>query len=269
MSDSIGQGKLFPEVAALPGTVAVNSRVSVRTAQGHRVVTAAAVILHSYSVEDRVAEGYAMVLLVDTGLANQKEVARAFSHSVRTVRRDQARFALEGLNGLGRPRGRQSGIPRVARAGVSRDQTILRLKLAPASNRTIAGLLGIDEKTVRKALRRMGWNPPDHQGRLFNEPQGHSSARVGPCPTLGSEMAVSGEATKSDAGERELSSSEEAIVDTQDPLDRSLARLLAALGLVEDALPLFAEAAAVPGAGVLLAIPALVDSKLLSTAERI
>jgi hypothetical protein len=46
-------------------------------------------------------------------------------------------------------------------------------------------------------------------------------------------------------------------------------RLLAALGLLDDALPLFAPAQNLPRAGVLLAVPALVASGLLSLAEKI
>src|SRR5947208_1780840 len=53
------------------------------------------------------------------------------------------------------------------------------------------------------------------------------------------------------------------------PLDRSLDRLLAALGRLDDAQPLFAPAQNLPRAGVLLAIPALVASGLLPAAEKI
>jgi hypothetical protein len=53
------------------------------------------------------------------------------------------------------------------------------------------------------------------------------------------------------------------------PLDRSMDRLLAAIGLLDDALPVFAPTRSLPRAGVLLAIPALVASGLLSTAEKI
>jgi hypothetical protein len=54
-----------------------------------------------------------------------------------------------------------------------------------------------------------------------------------------------------------------------DPLNRSLDRLLATMGKLEDAAPLFAQRENLPGAGVLLAIPALVDSGLLSVARKI
>ena len=40
------------------------------------------------------------------------------------------------------------------------------------------------------------------------------------------------------------------------PLDRSMDRLLAAIGLLDDALPVFAPTRSLPRAGVLLAIPA-------------
>jgi hypothetical protein len=46
-------------------------------------------------------------------------------------------------------------------------------------------------------------------------------------------------------------------------------RLLAAMGLLDDALPVFARARNLPRAGVLVAIPALLASGLLSTAEKI
>jgi prepilin-type processing-associated H-X9-DG protein len=54
-----------------------------------------------------------------------------------------------------------------------------------------------------------------------------------------------------------------------DPADRSGDRLLARLGLLEDAAPLFGASTGVAGAGVLLAIPALVDSGVFSLAREI
>jgi hypothetical protein len=53
------------------------------------------------------------------------------------------------------------------------------------------------------------------------------------------------------------------------PLDRSTDRLLAAMGLLDDALPMFARVENLPRAGVLVAIPGLLASGLLSTAEKI
>jgi hypothetical protein len=53
------------------------------------------------------------------------------------------------------------------------------------------------------------------------------------------------------------------------PLNRSWDRLLAAMGKIEAADPVFAKTENLPGAGVLLAIPALVGSGLLSVARKI
>jgi len=53
------------------------------------------------------------------------------------------------------------------------------------------------------------------------------------------------------------------------PLDRSLDRLLAALGRLDDAAPVFAPADSLPRAGVLLAVPPLVASGVLSVARKI
>ena len=54
----------------------------------------------------------------------------------------------------------------------------------------------------------------------------------------------------------------------RNPLDRSLDRLLAAMGKLDDAAPLFARTENLPGAGVLLAIPALVHSGVLTVARK-
>jgi hypothetical protein len=75
---------------------------------------------------------------------------------------------------------------------------------------------------------------------------------------------VTGKATAVDPDESSLPRSLDA-----DPRNRAIDRLLAAMGLLDDAAPLFASAGAVPRAGALLAIPALVASGVLSVAESI
>ena len=54
-----------------------------------------------------------------------------------------------------------------------------------------------------------------------------------------------------------------------DPADRRADRLLARLGPLEDAAPLFGSGSAIPRAGVLLALPALVTSGLFECAHLI
>jgi prepilin-type processing-associated H-X9-DG protein len=54
-----------------------------------------------------------------------------------------------------------------------------------------------------------------------------------------------------------------------DPADRRVDRLFAHLGLLDDAAPLFRAGSRVPGAGVLLALPALIESGVIEVAREV
>ena len=86
-------------------TVVINGRCQLRFEDSQRVIVVAGLPVHHYQVEDTVAEAYAMVLLVESGFAQQVEVARAFGHSERTIRRYQTRYAKGGMAALGQGRG--------------------------------------------------------------------------------------------------------------------------------------------------------------------
>jgi hypothetical protein len=101
MAETDGQGRLFAEPAAPGGAVVINDRCLVRTRDEHRVVMVSGVVLAQYALGDRMAEGHAMVMLVEGGWADQNDVARAFGYSTRTLRRNQQRFAEGGLAALG------------------------------------------------------------------------------------------------------------------------------------------------------------------------
>jgi transposase len=70
--------------------------------------------VHHYRAEDAVAEAYAMVFLVDSGYGQQTDVARAFSRSVRTIRRYQERYAEGGTAALSREEGWRCGRRRIS-----------------------------------------------------------------------------------------------------------------------------------------------------------
>src|ERR1035437_10270659 len=97
MAGAERQPSLFADPVGDGGTVQINERVVVRTADGFRVVVVSGVIMAHYTVADRMAEAYAMVNLVEQGCATQHDVARAFGCSPRSVRRHQARFQAAGL----------------------------------------------------------------------------------------------------------------------------------------------------------------------------
>lgn len=242
----------------------VNDCVSVQTEADERVILVHGVVYAHYSQEDHLAEAYALVTLFESGYADQNDLARSFGYSTRTLRRFQQRLRSGGLNALVRPQGRPADTSTGPKPN-ARDRTILRLKARGLSNRGIGGRLGLDEKMIRKTLRRLGWQPaPEATLPLLPktdppaEPATISDSPSDPIPLPAAPPQKEKGGSKPSAQCLDLN-----------PLDRSMDRLLAKMGLLDDALPLFAPAQNLPRAGVLLAIPALVASGLLPAAEKI
>jgi transposase len=246
MTDS-RDADLFPASRNPEGLWVLNDRCLVRTQAGHRIVIVAGVTVAQYAVRDAVAEAYAMVSLVEQGWADQNDVAKAFGYASRTLRRYQRRFEDAGLSGLICSNGYPKGRPRLRTARV---RLIQSLKQQGYSNREVARRLGITEVAVRKLLRRLGWKNPGMTQTQFPLTT-VSSAN----PNL-SAFAVSSSPASSRSADA-------------DPTNRSEDRLLARLGLLEDAAPLFGSASAISRAGVLLAVPALVRSGIFDCAQKI
>jgi transposase len=262
---------LFPETRNPKNTCVINERCVIRSQDGHRVVLVCGMPLAQYAVTDRMSEAHAMVSLVDQGWADQNDVARAFGYSERTVRRHQERWEHGGLAALGRADGYPRGRDRLE---AWRRRLMRQLKAQGHSNCEIARRMGISEKAVRKTLRRLGWQPkPVVQDELPlnspgaaspNPPPSSAAATSTPtrCPASNSDPNLSAFA----ASVPELSPA--STFDT-DPMDRRGDRLMARLGLLDDAPPLFGTSPNVPQAGVLLAIPALVRSGIFDCAQKI
>jgi transposase len=255
-------------------TVVINARCSLRIEADERVIVVAGLPVHHYRGGDVVAEAYAMVFLVESGFAQQTDVARAFGRSVRTVRRYQARYAHGGMTALGRQEGWRRGRRRISG---KRLRSVEMLKSQGMSNREIAHKLGVSEKAIRKLIGPL---------QLAESAQlafaGMTSAAAGRPPmTRVASAASSGDDTACgmpseddragghdpiaapDDGERVAMSLD------HDASDRTFDRLLAYLGLLDDAAPLFREGSSVPGVGVLLALPCLVESGLLRVSRKL
>lgn len=246
MADA-SQTDLFPDARNQEDTRVINGRCLLRTRDGHRVVLVAGMVLAHYAVGDGMAEAHAMVSLVDQGWCTQVEAARAFGCAARTLRRHQRRFEEGGLAALGREGGYPKGRHRL-RSG--RRRLIDQLKAGGVSNREIARRVGVSEVAVRKWLRRSGWKEPSiPQSELPLSPP------TGANPNL-SAYAVAAEVAIP-------------VTHDIDPADRRGDRLLAYLGQLDDAAPLFGPGTAIPRAGVLLALPSLVASGLFEIATRI
>lgn len=238
---------LFPEARNPEGTQMVNGRCLIRTQAGHRVVLVSGIVLASYAQSDRMAEAYARVCLVEQGWASQQQVADAFECSPRTGRRDQRRFEHGGLAALGHGRGYPQGQWRLA---ADRSRWLHRLKTEGHSNREIARRAGVSERAIRKVLGRLKWKPAPAQSDLIPvETAATANPKLSAFSSTGKEP--------------------QPISQDSDPSDRSADRLLARLGLLEDAPPLFGSAAAVPRAGVLLALPVLIASGVFECVQKI
>ncbi|MHB8533746.1 MAG: putative transposase [Solirubrobacteraceae bacterium] len=321
MSGPSEQGELFE--AQAPSSGAINARCSLRTQAGFSVVAVCGVPIAHFGAGDATAQAYAMVTLVEQGYADQVEVARAFACSTRTVRRHQRRFEHGGLAALGGAAGYPKGRWRLR---ASRTRQVHQLKADGWSNRAIAHKFGVDEKAVRKVLRRLGWktSTPEQTELPLGEgadptPSASStppSAALTPAsenraagppiappappapPTPGADPTLSASstppsaaptpasekqaaeppvaspvspATPTPSADPNLSASSTAeplpfTLDT-DPADRRLDRVLARLGMLDDAAPLFGPGHRVPRAGVLLAVPALVHTGVFESAS--
>jgi transposase len=236
----------FPEACNPESLRVINERCLLRSQDGHHVVLVSGIMLAQYAASDRMAEAYAMVSLMEQGWANQVEIARAFACSVRTVRRHQRRFEAGGLAALGHPDGYPPGRGRLV---ATRERLVQRLKADGVDQREIARRIGVSEKAIRKLLRRLGWKAtPPVQRQLPLET----------VPTADPNLSA-------------VCATEENSVPSQDtdPNHRCADRLLARLGLLEDAPLLFGSATAVPRAGVLLALPLVVSSGVLACAQKI
>jgi hypothetical protein len=248
------QRKLFE---APPGdgrdAVVVNDRVTVRTHDGRRVVVVSGLPVHHYAVSDRAAEAFVMLNLVEAGFADQNDVARAFGCSTRSLRRFEARYDEGGIAALGRPAGRPAGVRTGGQHGGRRDRVVLGMKAEGLSNCEIGRRLGISETAVRKRLKRSGWVAPDLQRELFERETPVEAPPVAPAAPQPSTSATASAPPSVCA----------------DPLDRRGDRLFARIGLLDDAAPVFAAAANVPRAGVLLAVPGLVKSGVVEAARAV
>lgn len=250
----------------------INAQCQLRKAAGQRVVIVHGIPFMHFADHDRAGAAHAMVMLVHSGLARQNQVASAFAVHVRTVRRLEARFAAGGLAALvckvGYPKGRARNPPV--------DRRVIDLKAEGHTNREIARQLGCCEKAVRKRLRRLGFRPQVAEQLSLPEV---SRPSPGADPNLSGllvQAARSAACEYVESADPKLSalptgtpSADDALSLDTDPTDRRLDRLLAWLGLIDDAKPIFGNARAVPNAGVLLALPPLLETGVFEVADEV
>ena len=267
------------ETLALPppapsNAVVINTRCSLRIEADQRAIVVAGLPVHHYCAQDAVAEAYAMVFLVNSGFAQQTDVARAFARSVRTVRRYQRRYAQGGMAALAREAGWRRGRRRISG---KRLHSIETLKSQGMSNRAIAHRLGVSENAIRKLV---GPSQPAELAQLaFTANTSATGERpltagmpsaTSPGDDAGSSSPVENRASDRDPVAAPADDDEPVPISLDcDPSDRTFDRQLAHLGLLDDAAPLFRDGASVPGVGVLVALPCLVESGLFRISRKL
>jgi len=255
-------------------TVVINARCTLRTEEEQRVVVVGGLPVYHYCTADAVVEAYAMVMLVESGFAQQTEVARAFGKSERSVRRYEERYGQAGMGGLGRPGGWRRGRRRISG---KRLRLIERLKSAGLSNRAIAQRLGVNENAIRKLV---GPSKGDEgtQLALVSETQGPpigpptiSPVSVTPIGSFVDQAPATNECVQDAPVIEEEAGEDDPVSMSLDPDagDRTLDRQLAHAGLLDDAAPRFRDGERIAGVGALLAVPYLMHSGLLRIARKL
>lgn len=262
---------------------------------GYRVIFKRHEILYRVALADAPHLRLVAVYLHQSRLATQREIAAAFGHAEATQRRWETRYRQHGSAGLlpKKPTGRPAALDSSQRAfvshwfgqGVSNREMARRLGVGEATIRSVLKVAG---------LRR----PPKPAGALFPDavpapavpPTGAAPGAAAPpvaVPAAAAPVLAAAAATVLPAAPGvpadDLTGTTVPMVTTpvdlpvapapvlllgyvptptftldHDPTDRAADRLLARLGKLDDAAPLFADHADLPRAGVLLAIPVLV-----------
>jgi transposase len=238
------QPELDLAIKPSPDINTINGKCTLKKDGAVRVIYVAGLPIHHWTEGDQRAEASAMVNLVMSGFADQNDVALAFGKTPRTLRRLQRRFEAEGTDGLGRPRGRPQETQSAPSPWVRSARVLHRAGLGV---RSIAHRLGVGKTAVSKWLARVSQTASPTSARQLATPE-----RAAPASPAGSPQ---NDGADSHAG--------------FDPEDRWLDRLLARLGKIDDAEPIFTPGRRVPRAGVLLAVPALAQSGIFSVAEEV
>ena len=250
-------------------------------ADGYRVVFCRHEPLYRVALNDRVHLRLVAVNLRQSQLASQEEIARAFGHSVITQARWERQYEKQGIEGLlpKRPTGRSRGLDK------TQERFVRKWFREGWSNCRMAKRLGVGEATIRRTLNRLGLTrspaavspclPGLEQGPaglLTAEAEAIALAptavveRISDVPAETPSPAVVPSSPEPCGQEVPVAVESPAVPSftlDRDPHDRSLDRCLARLGLLEDAMPWFADQECLPRAGVLLAVPLLVRHGLI------
>lgn len=280
-----GESLLPLEEPASDGRTVLNSAVWFVDSDGYRVVFHRHEPIYRIALTDEVHLRLVAVALRQSRLARQEEICQGFGHGVSTQARWERQYGKHGIDGLVSKKhtGRNRQLDK------SQEGFVRRWFHAGHSNRRMAKRLGVDEGTIRQTLKRLGLarepavSPvlpgiEDKAGDAVTTEAGVSIAmptgrQAVPesggdvCAETTSPAAVWSTPSSQPCGQDAPVSVEPLATPSltldHDPRDRRGDRFLARAGLLDDAVPLFADAQCVPRAGALLAVPLLVRHGLI------
>ena len=233
------------------------------------VVFRGEVPLHHCRSDDSVGRYWVMVDLVRHHGLKVRPVATAFGTHRATLHEMLRRFEETGYQGL-LPKERR---PTPSKIKDAVERRLLELKRQGVSNNEAARRLGVTGPAVGNALKRLGWTDPTSKQEVLpadsatHQADEVSEAADAACTSSHPPSTPASQPTSepnSDAVHPEQSS----VSLDGDPLNRQSDRLMARLGLLYDATPMFAPGI-VPNGGVLLAVPVLIASGVFDVAPKV
>jgi hypothetical protein len=217
----------------------VSADLAVVRREGKVVLFNAAGPIYECREDDQVGVRLAAALVAELGLAPVTAVAGAIGVHRATVHRDHAKLEQGGVGAL-QPRKRgPKGPHKLTGAALQRAQRVLD---AGGSLREAGSRAGVSEFAVRHALK----------GGLLRRASAPARASSSAVATAGEPLAQPAERAAEDRA-----------CEAGVAVKRTEERALARAGRLAEAEPIFDSAEAVPAAGVLLALPALLDEGLL------
>ncbi|HMD99260.1 MAG TPA: helix-turn-helix domain-containing protein [Terriglobia bacterium] len=271
------QGELTLEITPGDGRDFVNGSLWFVDADGCRVVFHRHEVLYRIALGDVVHLRLVAVSLRQSGLATQEEIASAFGHSVVTQARWERQYQKDGIDGL-MPQRRPGRGPDLDKTQENLVRTWFHKGF---SNCYMAKQLCVDEATIRRTLHRLKLTrrrplPPELPGIEQQIPEVLPAETEVSAATTACLDATSAEVSPAaipslplpePCGQEVPDPPESPAVSSftldHDPRDRSGDRALARVGLLEDAVPLFADHESLPRAGALLALPLLARHGLI------
>jgi len=231
--------------------VMVNDRVSLRDIGDVRVVLVDGNLFYRYLLSDREAEAFLLATLASGGHAGPVELGRAFGVDRGTIHRYRRRLEAGGARALLPKKRGPKGPHRVMGAVKKR---LFRMKEQELSNRAIGRRLGISEGAVRRVLKEAGYQPPEPPSL----PGIEKPERV---------EKVSAAAPAKDVEQAPVVAKARPVAEAVPP--RVTERVLARFGKLLEAPALPESGENLRSVGVLLAVPAILDTGILDTAKSV